>query len=94
MREYVYIRFMPSRESVQASSVDAAKAYVRKRFPKAHFANWEIGPISINMPVWENIASRLRYELGETEDRYRPVAYVCAQDWAWKVEFEQVGEEK
>jgi hypothetical protein len=33
------------------------------------------------MPVWASSAKRLRYELGETQDVNKPVAYVFVRDW-------------
>ena len=39
----------------------------------------------LNVPVWES-ATRLRYELGDSEDQNKPVAYVFAQNWRLQVE--------
>ena len=80
-RQYVYIHWYDTGEIIEAGTVAAAKAMVRDRYPSAHFDDWEDAPRSIHMPVWASSAKRLRYELGETQDENKPVAYVFMQDW-------------
>ena len=85
-REYIYIRFVPAGDIVEAKTLNAARAFVRQRFPQARFGDWEPVPRALNIPVWESGATRLRYELGESEDQNKPVAYVFAQNWRLQAE--------
>jgi hypothetical protein len=78
-REKIYVRFVPTGEMLEMASVQAAKAFVAERYPGCHFGEWETGQFCTNLPVWESTATRLRYDLGETQDEYKPVAYVILQ---------------
>ncbi len=80
-RPFVYVRFMPSREIVEVTSVEAAKHLIRKRHPNSHCGQWQQARGSvINLPFWPGIAAQLRYELGETEDKHKPLAYVLVSN--------------
>ena len=80
-RQYIYIHWDDTGEIIEAGTVATAKAMVRDRYPNAYYDDWEDAPRSIHMPVWASSAKRLRYELGETQDENKPVAYVFMQDW-------------
>ena len=80
-RQYVYIHWYDTGEILDAGTVAAARGMVRERYPGAHFDDWENARNSIHMPVRASSAKRVRYELGETQDENKPVAYVFMQDW-------------
>ena len=80
-RQYVYIHWYDTGEIIEAGTVAVAMAKVRDRYSGAHLDDWEDAPASIHMPVLASSAKRLRYELGETQDENKPVAYVFMQDW-------------
>ena len=75
---------------LDAESVEEAKAFLLQRYPHAHFGQWEQAPRNLNMGVWENAAVRLRFEMGEKEDKHRPVAYISQQDWPWPTKLKRV----
>ena len=77
---FVYVHFMPSGDIVEAESIDAAKAMLRRRYPNAHFGEWQQASIGVSLPFWPGAAAQLRYELGETEDKHKPVAYVVVSN--------------
>jgi hypothetical protein len=74
--QYCYIHYSPSGPTLAADSLGAAKAALAREFTHAHFGSSSEIPIGTSVPVWENGAARLRYELGETVDECRPVAQV------------------
>ena len=80
-RQHIYIHWYDTGEIIEAGTVGAARAMVCDRYPGAHFDDWEDAPNSIHIPVWASSAKRLRYELGETQDKNKPVAYVFVQEW-------------
>jgi len=79
-RQFVLAHFLWPWEFVEAASIQAAKALIRQRYPDAQFGTWGRGFRCINLPAWESPAVRLRYELGETEDKHKPVAYVMVHE--------------
>ena len=66
---------------ISMASPDAARQAILARYPSAHFGRWFDVRHGRNMPVWENSAIALRYELGEIEDANKPVAYILDQNW-------------
>ena len=38
-REYIYIRFVPAGDIVEAKTLNAARAFVRQRYPQASFGD-------------------------------------------------------
>ena len=78
-RQYVYIHWFRG-EIVETGATGVAKALVLDRYPNAFFGDWEDAPISANMPVWEGIAKRLRFDLGERQDENKPISYIMMLD--------------
>ena len=75
-RTHLYVQFMPSGELAEVPSFDAAIALTRGRYPDAHYGTqWQPSFIGENLPVWANAGAKLRFELGETQDERKPVAY-------------------
>ena len=83
--EYVYIRFPLTGEILEADSIEAAKALLRRRFPNSHCGQWQQAPHGVNLPFWPGAAAQLRYELGETEDKHKPLAYVVVSNLRLRV---------
>ena len=79
-REFVYVHFMPSSDILAADSIEAAKALIRRRYLNSHCGQWQQGPCGVNLPFWPGTAAQLRYELGETEDKHKPLAYVIVSN--------------
>jgi hypothetical protein len=75
-RNHVVAHFVWANEIIKADSVEAAKALVHARYPRAHFGDWGQGVRCMSLAAWADTVTRLRYELGEREDSKKPVAYV------------------
>jgi len=68
---------MPSYELIAVPSVLEGIEIIRDRYPDAHYGHtWQACPSGESLPVWENLAANLRFELGERGDEHKPVAYV------------------
>jgi len=76
LHAFVYAHFMPSCEIFATDSIEAAKALLRQRYPNSHCGEWQQAPHGVNLPLWPGVAAQLRFELGETEDKHKPLAYV------------------
>lgn len=73
----LYVWFMPSYELIAVPSVLEGIEIIRDRYPDAHYGHtWQACPSGESLPVWENLAANLRFELGERGDEHKPVAYV------------------
>ena len=54
LHAFVYAHFMPSGEMLEADSIESPKALLRRRYPNAHFGQWQQGPCSVNWPTVEH----------------------------------------